>query len=118
MTRRTDCPPWCAQDVPSAIGVQHQVVVGDVRLTRVDASGSRRTTCSVRRRSGRSPAQVARLDEDVAAVSGLLRTELRHRRTVFRDNYAVSPHAEGTPGRVGSLAAVGWRNEALTSRRG
>ena len=86
MTRRADCPWWCVEDVTDATEVQHRVVVGDVRLTRVHVPGGRRTTFAVRRRSGRTAAQVARLCEDLGAVSELLRREYGRRRVVFQDN--------------------------------
>lgn len=69
--------------------MQHRVVVGDVQLTRANAVGAQRTICAVRRRPGRSPAQVARLCEDMAAASQFLRRERRRRRLEFRDNVAV-----------------------------
>lgn len=86
MDRRSDCPSWCAEDVTGTSGTLHRVVVGDVRLTRVNALGSRRTMCAVRRRAGRTPAQVARLCENMADASDLLRHELRGRRVHFQDN--------------------------------
>lgn len=89
MAGHIDCPVWCAEDVADAAGVQHQVVIGEVRLTRLDRIGGRLTVCSVRRRARRTPAQVALLGEDIAAASHLLRGEHGMRRVRFRDNHVV-----------------------------
>lgn len=95
---RSDCPSWCAEDVTGASGTQHRVVVGDVRLTRMNAPGSRRTICAVRRRAGRTPAQVARLCENLGDASDLLRHEVGRRRVQFGDNHAAPAFAEVLPG--------------------
>ena len=94
MDGRSDCPSWCAEDVTGASGTQHRVVVGDVRLTRMNELGSRRTVCAVRRRAGRTPGQVARLCENLADASDLLRHERGRRRVRFQDNYAAPAFAE------------------------
>jgi hypothetical protein len=91
--------------------MQHRAVIGDVRLTRVDVSGSRRTTCAVRRRDERTPAQVAQLHEDVSAAIEVLRKELGRRRIVFQDNYAVPGFVEVAVGRPFSVAATVGRME-------
>ena len=96
MTRRADCPLWCAGHVGDTSGLEHRVVVGDVRLTRVNDSGVRRTICAVRRRGGRNPADAARLSADLIAASGLLRQEGRRRRVRFEGNWAAPSHAELT----------------------
>jgi hypothetical protein len=69
------------------------VVVGDVRLTRVTTPGGCRTIFAVRRRAGRTPAQVARLRENLADAGDLLRHE-RGRRVRFQDNYTAPASAE------------------------
>lgn len=104
---RVDCPSWCAEDVAYGTRVQHQLVVGDVRLTRVNADGARRTTCAVRRRSERTLAQVAQLCEDVAAASHFLRRERGAHRLVIKDNFAVQPHlAHHNDDRTADYAAI------------
>lgn len=98
---RVGCPSWCAEDVTDATGVQHRLLVGDVRLTRVNAPGARRTMCAIRRRPERTPAQVAQLCEDLAAAGHVLRREQRRRRVVLQANFAVQ---DAVAGRVGDAS--------------
>ncbi len=88
------CPSWCVEDVPHPGGVQHRVEIGDVRLTRVNAPGARRTICAVRRRAGRTQAEAARLFADLLAAARLLRHERARRRVVFQGNSVASTVAQ------------------------
>lgn len=94
MTGPVDCPSWCAEDVADVTGVRHRLVIGEVRLTRVTELGTRRTICAVRRRRGRSPADVARLWADLIEASDLLLHERAKRRTEFHDNWAAPSNAQ------------------------
>jgi hypothetical protein len=76
------------------------MVVGDVRVTRVNSGGTHRTTCAVRRLPGRTPTQIAQLHEQLAAARDVLQREHCRRRVLLRNNFAfqdnrvAAAHAE------------------------
>jgi hypothetical protein len=76
-----DCPPWCVEHVAGPGGSEHRAIVGDVRLAVVGDSDAPWAVYAVRRRSSRTPAEKAKLLEDLTAAGGILaREERRHLR--------------------------------------
>jgi hypothetical protein len=78
------CPPWCAEHIAGPGGGQHRVLFGDVRLTLVGDSGASRAIYAVRRRAGRTPAEMAELTANLYAAGDLLRGEYGPRQLLRR----------------------------------
>ena len=97
MAQRASCPPWCSEHASGAVGVQHRVVIGDVRLTRTNDFGVRRTTCAVRRRVERTPEEMTLLCEDLVTAGNLLRYEHRRLREPGRHDRPDPAPAELAP---------------------
>jgi len=68
------------------------VLFGDVRLTVVDSAGASRATYAVRRRAGRTPAEMAELNTNLYAAGDLLRGE-RGQRHLLRGPDGRGPAA-------------------------
>ena len=90
MARHSDCPTWCTEHVVGPGAGQHRAVRGDVRLTLSGTSKLWEATYAVRRRAGRTAAEMAELGANMSAAGDLLRHE-RGRRHVFRGNRVHDP---------------------------
>ena len=72
MLGRGNCPGWCTDHVTGPSGGQHRTVIGEVRITVIGGGSGRRVIYAIRRRAGRTPAEMADLEADLSAVDGLL----------------------------------------------